>query len=219
MNEIRSFLIGIVVAGVVLGIIALALGAFGGDSEGAPTARVIGTLPASATARATQRPATTALPTTVATRPASPTVAATTPATTPTAQATASAATSTPKPQPTQNPVTAYVNAASPVVTDLVAQIDYLVGQGTANPTGSTVAAGTVKSLAARLQGISAPACLSAGHATLTQGAGAAGSAADQLTAALGSSNDAAAQAALGNLSAAKTTLNQGAAAIQSATC
>ena len=219
MAELRSFLIGIIVAGVVLGIIALALGAFGGDSEGAPTARVIGTPLASATAKATQRPVTTALPTTVATRLASPTVAATTPATTPTTQPTAAAATSTPKPQPTANPVTAYVNAASPVVTDLVAQIDYLVGQGTANPSGSTQAAATVKSLAARLQGIAAPACLSAGHGTLTQGAGSASSAADQLIAALGASNNAAAQTALGNLSAAKATLNQGAAAIQSATC
>lgn len=219
MAEIRSFLIGIVVAGVVLGIIALALGAFGGDSEGSPTAKLLpGSLTASPTVRATQRPATTALPTTAATRAASPTVAATT-ATTPTPQSTTSAATSTPKPQPTANPVTAYVNAASPAVSDLVAQIDYLVGQGTANPTGSTQAAGTVKSLAARLQGISAPACLSAGHATLTQGAGAASAAADQLIAALGASNNSAAQTALGNLSAAKTTLNQGAAAIQSASC
>lgn len=218
MAEIRSFLIGIVVAGVLLGIVALALGAFGGDSEGSPTARLLGTPPASATVRATQRPVTTALPTTVATRPPSPTVAATSPATTPTTQVTA-AATSTPKPQPTQNPVTAYVNAASPVVTDLVAQIDYLAGQGTANATGSTLAAGTVKSLAVRLQGISAPACLSAGHATLTQGAGSANSAADQLIAALANSNNAAAQTALSNLSAAKATLNQGAAAIQSASC
>ena len=218
MAEIRSFVVGVVVAGVLLGIVALALGAFGGDSEGSPTARLLGTPPASSTVRATQRPATTALPTTVATRPPSPTVAATSPATTPTPQTTA-AATSTPKPQPTQNPVTAYVNAASPVVTDLVSQIDYLVGQGTGNPSGSTLAAGTVKGLAGRLQGIAAPACLSAGHGTLTQGAGAAGSAADQLITALGNSNDAAAQTALSNLSAAKATLNQGAAAIQSATC
>lgn len=218
MAEIRSFVIGIVVAGVLLGIVALALGAFGGDSEGSPTARLLGTPPASATVRATQRPATTALPTTVATRPPSPTVAATSPATTPTPQVTA-AATSTPKPQPTQNPVTVYANAASPLVTDMIAQIDYLVGQGTANPGGSLQSAAIVKEKAGQLQSIVAPACLTSAHGTLKQGAAGAGQTADQLIAALNASNNAAAQTALNNFSSAKSTLQQGASAVQSASC
>ncbi len=218
MAEIRSFIVGIVVAGVLLGIVAIALGAFSSEGEESPTARLLGTPPASPTARATQRPATTALPTTAPTRQPSPTVSATNPATSPTSQATA-AASATPAPQPTANPVTAYVSAASIIVTDLGAQLDFLIGAGSSNPSGSTQAAGTVKSLADRLQGLSAPACLSSAQSTLSQGAGTANTGADQLIAALGSSNQAAVSAAITTLSNAKATLGQGAAAVSAARC
>jgi hypothetical protein len=216
--EIRSFIVGVVVAGVLLGIVAVALGAFSSEGEESPTARLLGTPPASPTVRATQRPATTALPTVAATRPVSPTAAATSPATSPTAQATA-APTNTPAPQPTANPATAYANAVAVVVPDLGAQIDYIASAGSSNPSGSTQAANTVKSLAARILGLSAPACLSTAHGTLTQGANSANAAADQLIAALGANNQAAVSTAISNLNSAKATLGQGAAAVSAARC
>jgi hypothetical protein len=216
--EIRSFIVGVVVAGVLLGIVAVALGAFSSEGEESPTARLLGTPPASPTVRATQRPATTALPTVAATRPVSPTAAATSPATSPTAQATA-APTNTTAPQPTANPATAYANAVAVAVPDLGAQIDYIASTGSSNPSGSTQAANTVKSLAARILGLSAPACLSTAHATLTQGANSASSAADQVIAALGASNQAALSTAISNLNSAKATLGQGASAVSAARC
>lgn len=218
MAEIRSFIVGVVVAGVLLGIVAVALGAFSSEGEESPTARLLGTPPASPTVRATQRPATTALPTVAATRPVSPTAAATSPATSPTAQATA-APTNTTAPQPTANPATAYANAVAVAVPDLGAQIDYIASTGSSNPSGSTQAANTVKSLAARILGLSAPACLSTAHATLTQGANSASSAADQVIAALGASNQAALSTAISNLNSAKATLGQGASAVSAARC
>jgi hypothetical protein len=219
VSEIRSFAIGVVVAGVLLGIVALALGAFSSEGEEAPTARLLGTPPASPTARATQRPATTALPTTAPTRQPSPAASATTPATTPTSQPTTATPTATTAPQPTVNPAAAYIGSASTIVTDLGAQIDYLVANGSGNPAGSTQAANTVKALAGRLQGLTAPACLSNAHGTLTQGAGSAATGADQLIAALNASNQGAVSAALSTLSNAKSTLGQGAAAVSAANC
>jgi hypothetical protein len=115
--------------------------------------------------------------------------------------------------------VSVYVGLASPYVADLLAQIDYLVGQGSANPTGSTQSAGIVKERAAQLQNLSPPACLSSAHGTLAQGAGNASAAADQLIAALSASNDSLVQSALANLSSARDTLAQGAAAVSSAPC
>jgi hypothetical protein len=215
--EIRSFVVGVVVAGVLLGIVAIALGAFSGDGDESPTARLLGTPPASATARATSGPLTTALPTTVATRPpTTPTAAVTAPAT-----GTAASPTAAPSntPAPTQNPAAAYISAASVAVTDLGVQIDYLVATGSSNPGGSNQAAGTVKALAGRLQGLSAPACVASGHATLTQGAAAANSGADQLISALSANNQGGISAALNTLSGAKGTLGQGAAAIANAAC
>jgi hypothetical protein len=219
--ELRSFVVGVIVAGGLLVVVALALGAFSGEGEEAPTARLLGTPPASATARATQRPATTALPTIAATRQPSPAASAsatTGPATSPTSQATA-APSATTAPQPTANPVTAYVSTVSVLVTDLGAQIDYLVGAGSSNPSGSTQAAGTVKALAGRIQGLAAPSCMSNPHGTLLQGAGSANTGADQLIAALGASNQGAVNTALSTLSSAKGTLGQGAAAVSSTSC
>ncbi len=206
-------------AGVLLGIVAIALGAFSGEGEDPPTARVLGPLTPSPTARATTRPSTTVQPTTVATRPpTSPTAAVTAPATGTAASPTAEPS-NTPVPQPTQNPAAAYIGAASVAVTDLGAQIDYLVASGSSNPAGSNQAAATVKALAGRLQALSAPACLAQGHATLTQGAAAANAGADQLVAALSAGNQGGVNAALNTLTGAKGTLGQGAAAISSAAC
>jgi hypothetical protein len=218
--EIRSFIIGVVAAGVAVGILFLALGAFSGEGEESPTARLLpgSTPPASPTVRATQRPATTALPTVAATRAVTPTAEATSPATSPTAQATATA-TNTPAPQPTANPVAAYTSAASVYVTDLGAQIDYVTGQGTANPSGSKTSAAIIKEKAGAILALSAPACLSSAHGTLTQGANAARIAADQLVVALDANNAAAVSTAISNLNSAKATLGQGAAAISAANC
>ena len=198
----------------MLGIVALALGAFsGGDNNGA-VARLLTTPAASPTVRATQGPETTALPTLAPTTQPSPTATQAVATEQPTA-----APTNTPAPQPTVDPVSAYVGLASPYVADLLAQIDYLAGQGSANPTGSTQSAGIVKEKAAQLQSLSPPACLSAAHGTLAQGAGEASAAADQLIAALSASNAGQVQTALSALSVARGTLAQGAAAVSAASC
>lgn len=213
MAELRSFLIGVVVAGVLLGIVALALGAFSSNDSEPVAARLLGTPAATATARATPGPETTALPTLEATTQPSPTATEESDAE-PTAEPT-----NTPAPEPTIDPISAYVGIASPYVQDLLAQIDYLVGQGSANPTGSTQSAGIVKDRAAQLQNLSPPACLSSAHGTLSQGAANASAAADQLIAALSASSDALVQAALSGLTSARGTLAQGAAEVSSAVC
>jgi len=211
--ELRSFVIGVVVAGVLLGLVAVALGAFSGDDSDPVAARLLGTPPASPTPRVTPGPDTTALPTLAPTTQPSPT-ATEGPEAEPTEEPT-----NTPEPEPTADAVSVYVGVASPYVADLLAQIDYLVGQGSSNPTGSTQSAGIVKDRGAQLQNLSPPACLSSAHGTLSQGAGNASAAADQLIAALEASNDGLVQAALGNLSSARDTLAQGAAAVSSAAC
>lgn len=45
MAELRSFLVGIVIAGLVLLVAAAAFGAFGSDSDGSPSVRLLGTPP------------------------------------------------------------------------------------------------------------------------------------------------------------------------------
>jgi hypothetical protein len=212
--ELRSFLIGVVVAGVLLGIVALALGAFSGNDNNGAVARLLTTPAASPTVRSTQGPDTTVLPTLAPTTQPSPTATPTPEAAEPTV-----APTNTPAPQPTVDPVSAYVSLVSTYVGDLDAQIDYLAGQGNANPTGSTQSAGVVKDRAALLQNVSPPACLSAAQGTLAQGAGEASAAADQLIAALASSDAGGVQTALSALSVARGTLAQGAAAVSSAPC
>jgi hypothetical protein len=213
--ELRSFLIGVIVAGVLLGIVAVALGAFGGDDSDPTTARLISSPVATSTAQTSPGPDTTALPTLAATTQPSPTTAATAGATTePTA-----APTDTPAPEPTADPVSIYVAVVSPYVTDLLAQIDYVVGQGSANPSGSTQSAGIIKEKAAQVQNLSPPACLSSAHGTLSSGSGSASASADQLIAALDSGNDSLVQAALSGLSSARGTLAQGAAEVSSAPC
>jgi hypothetical protein len=204
----------VVVAGVLLGIVALALGAFSGGSDNGAVARLLTTPAASATVRATQGPDTTVLPTLAPTTQPSPTATQTPESAEPTA-----APTNTPVPQPTVDPVSAYVGLVSTYVTDLEAQIDYLAGQDASNPTGSTTSAGIVKERAALLQNVSPPACLSAAQGTLAQGAGEASAAADQLIAALSGSDSGQVQTALSALGVARSTLGQGAAAVSAASC
>ncbi|HEX5140032.1 MAG TPA: hypothetical protein VFX19_03745, partial [Dehalococcoidia bacterium] len=43
MAELRSFIIGVTIAAVVLGIAAVAFGAFDGDNGGSPSVTVLGT--------------------------------------------------------------------------------------------------------------------------------------------------------------------------------
>jgi hypothetical protein len=181
VSEIRSFIIGVVVAGVLLGIVAIALGAFGGDDEDPATARLLTTPVATATSQSVPDIGTTALPTLAATTQPSPTAEPTEE----TAPEPTEAPTNTPEPEPTADPVSIYVALVSPYVNDLLAQIDYLVGQGSANPSGSTQSAQIVQSLAGSLQSLSPPACLSSAHGTLSTGAGNASAAAGQLIAGL----------------------------------
>jgi hypothetical protein len=211
--ELRSFVIGVVVAGVLLGIVALALGAFSSNDSDPVAARLLGSPVATATARVTPGPVTTVLPTLAPTTQPSPT-ATEGPAAEPT-----DAPTNTPEPQPTTDPVSLYVGLVSPYVSDLTAQIDYLVGQGSANPTGSTQSAGIVKERAGQLQSLSPPACLASAHGTLSTGAGNASVAADQLITALSASNDGLVQAALSLLSSARGTISQGASEVSTAPC
>jgi hypothetical protein len=211
--ELRSFLIGVVVAGVLLGIVALALGAFSGGDSDPVAARLLGSPVATATSAVTPGPETTALPTLAPTTQPSPT-----PTEGPPPEPT-EAPTNTPAPEPTVDPISAYVGLVSPYVSDLLAQIDYMIGQGSANPTGSTQSAGIVKERATQLQNLSPPACLSSAHGTLSTGAGNASAAADQLIAALSSSNDALVQTALSAMSSARGTLSQGASEVSSAPC
>jgi hypothetical protein len=211
--ELRSFLIGVVVAGVLLGIVAIALGAFSSDDGNRVAARLITTPAASATVRATQGPETTVLPTLAPTTQPSPT------ATEAAAVEPTAAPTDTPAPQPTVDPVNAYLAVIQPIVGDLDANIEYLIGQGSANPSGSSQAANTVLGLAGRMQAASPPACLSAANATLVQGANEAAAAANQLLAALSASDAGATQTALSALGVARGTLGQGASAVSSAAC
>ena len=215
MAELRSFLIGVIVAGVLLGAVAVALGAFGGDDSNPTTARLISSPVATSTAQTSPGPDTTALPTLAATTQPSPTAGATEG---PTAEPTEEA-TNTPEPEPTADAVSVYVGLASVYVSDLLAQIDYVVGQGSANPTGSTQSAGIIKEKASQMQSLSPPACLSSAHGTLSSGAGSASAGADQLIAALDSGNDSLVQAALSSLSSARATIAQGAAEVSSAPC
>ena len=213
MAELRSFIIGVVVAGVLLGLVALALGAFSGDDSDPVAARLISSPVATSTQDTTTGPETTVLPTLAPTTQPSPTVTEG-PAEEPT-----EAPTETPEPEPTIDAVSAYVGLVSPYVSDLIAQIDYLVGQGSANPTGSTQSATIVQERAGQLQNLSPPACLSGAHGTLSSGAGNASSAAGQLIEALSASNDSLVQAALSSLSGARGTLGQGASEVSSAPC
>jgi hypothetical protein len=203
----------VVIAGVLLGIVAVALGAFSGDDSDPVAARLLGTPLATPTPRATPGLDTTALPTLAATTQPSPTVTEG-PAAEPTEEPT-----NTPEPEPTADPVSVYVGIASPYVSDLLAQIDYVVGQGSANPAGSTQSAGIIKERAAQLQNLAPPACLASAHGTLATGAGNAAAGADQLIAALSGGNDALVQAALSSLTSARDTLGQGAAEVSSASC
>jgi hypothetical protein len=213
--ELRSFLIGVVVAGVLLGIVAIALGAFSDDDGPRVAARLLTSPTAGATTQATSGPETTVIPTLAPTTQPSPTAEATeAPGAEPTA-----APTDTPEPEPTADPVNQYLAVIQPIVGDLDVNIEYVIGQGSANPSGSTQAANTILGLAGRMGAASPPACLSSANATLVQGANEAAAAANQLIAALSASDSGATQAALSAMGVARNTLGQGAAAVSSAAC
>lgn len=213
MAELRSFLIGVVVAGVLLGIVAVALGAFSGDESEPVAARLLGSPVASPTPGVTPALDTTALPTLAPTTQPSPT-----PAEGPTEEPTEEP-TNTPEPEPTVDPVNLYLAIIQPIVGDMDVNIAYIIGQGSANPEGSTQAANTLKALASRLVAAAPPACLASAHDTLIQAANESNAAADQLIAALSSSNDTLVQAALSSMGTARNTLGSGAAAVSSAVC
>ncbi len=213
MAELRSFLIGVVVAGVLLGIVAIALGAFSSDDSDPVVARLLGSPVATATPRATPGLQSTALPTLAATTQPSPTP------TEGVAPEPTEEPTSTPEPQPTVNPIDLYLAIIQPIVGDLDTNIAYVIGQGSSNPAGSTQAANTIKDLAARMVAASPPACLSAAHDTITQGSAQAATAADQLLAALSASDDGLVQVALSAMGTAVSTLGSGAASVSSAPC
>jgi hypothetical protein len=211
--ELRSFLIGVIVAGVLLGIVAVALGAFSGDDSPTTSARLLDGTEATPTPSAVPDVGTTALPTLAPTTQPSPT-----PAEEPSAEPTEEP-TDTPEPEPTTDPVDLYLAIVQPIVGDLDANIAYVIGQGSQNPSGSTQAANTIKDLAGRMNAASPPACLSSAHATLVQAANEASAAADQLIAALGASDSGLVQTALSAMDTARGTLGSGAAQVSSAEC
>ncbi len=213
MPELRSFLIGVVVGGVLLGIVAIALGAFSGDDYDPVVARLLGSPVATATPRVTPALHTTALPTLAPTTQPSPTQ------TDGTAPEPTKEPTSTPEPQPTVDPIDLYLAIIQPIIGDLDANVAFLIGQGSSNPAGSTLAANTIKDLAARMASASPPACLSTAHGTLIQGSNQAVAAADQLLAALSASSGGLVQVALTAMATARSTLGSGTAAVSSAPC
>ena len=230
MAELRSFVLGVVLAGVVLGFAAVVFGAFGEGSSKTPSVVLLTTptpaetTPASATgvsaANTPVAPQNTQPP---APSPTSPPPATPTPAPTNTAPPQPTVA---PTATPSVSPSQVYVVGAAPVVNGLVSQVSYLIERANAPALEDSTwqqftnqAAQNVQTLAAQANSLSAPACLASAHATLVQGANAANAAANQLLAAAAAGNETQVTQAGGALSAANATIGQASSAIQSASC
>jgi hypothetical protein len=216
--ELRSFIIGVTIAGAVLLIGGLAFGLFGEDSSGSPSVRLLGTPPATRTPppAATRDPSqlTPVPPTPTSQVPASGSPgAATTPSTIQTATSTLEVAptlepTETPPPV---DPVVEYVDTANQYTPALLAQIEYLISNAAAPNVAAPdwrsftlESAQNLQSLAGALAGLSAPACVSAAHGSLIAAANQASSAAGQVIAAVNANDAAAVSAAGGALAAAR---------------
>ena len=241
MAELRSFIIGVTIAGALLLFAGLAFGLFGSDSSGSPSVRLLGTPPATRTPApgATRSPSefTAVVPTETPAVPAgeTPTVpAGETPATgeTPSAIQTATptlevapteAATAAPTATPQVNETGAYIDSANQYTPALVAQVEYLISNVNApsvnDPSWQAFtleSAQNIQGLAAGLAGISAPACVSAAHGSLVAAANQASASAGGVIAAVQAGDAGAASAAGGGLVAARDAINGAVATVSS---
>ena len=225
MAELRSFIIGVTIAGAILLVGGLALGLFGGDSSGSPSVRLLETPPATRT----PPPAATRDPSELTPVPENPTsevpagddtpVAGETPdaiqTATPTLEvaptvADPSAAEPTATP-PSTDPVVEYVNGANQYTPALLAQIEYLLGNASAPNvaaedwrTFTLESAQNLQALAGSLAGLSAPGCVSGAHGSLAAAANEASAAAGQVIAGVEANDAAAVSAAAGSLGTAR---------------
>jgi hypothetical protein len=224
--ELRSFIIGVTIAGAVLLFAGLAFGLFGDDNGGSPSVRFLGTPPATRTPppAVTRAPSefTPVPPTSTPVVPAGETPGAETavPGTTeipiqtatPTLEvAPTAAATATPE----VNTVAVYVDTANLYTPGIVAQIDYLIGNVNApNITSAewrsftTESAQAVQGYAASLAGVAAPACVAGAHGSLVTAANQASASAGEVITAVNANNGSAATAASVGLSAARDAIN-----------
>jgi hypothetical protein len=234
--ELRSFLVGVVIAGVVLLLAGIAFGLFGGDSNGSPSVRLLGTPPATRTPAppATRNPSefTPVVPVdTVAPAGGGTPAAGQTPAggETPnpiqTATATLEVApTAAATTAPAVNEVQVYVDTANQYTPALVAQLTYLAGNASAPNLASTdwvnftlESAQSVQTLASAVAGISAPACLSSPHSALVAAANQASGAAGQVIAAVTATDANGVSASAGAVTSARDAVDSAVSTISAA--
>lgn len=231
MAELRSFIIGVTIAGAVLLVAGLAFGLFSSGSGDSPSVRLLGTPPATRTPApaATRSPSelTPVPPTATSGIPAGETPANGTPANgTPAVSPTESpiqtatptlgvAPTAVATPTPATNPVVVYVDTANQYTPSLVSQVDYLIGNVNAPAMSdanwrnyTTQSAQNIENLAANLASISAPACVSSAHGSLVAAANQASAAAAQVIAAINANDTGSLQATSGPLSNARDAIN-----------
>jgi len=216
--ELRSFIIGVTVAGAVLLIGGLAFGLFGDDTSGSPSVRLLGTPPATRTPApaATRDPSefTPVPPTSTSGVPAGGTPGAgETPGGIQTATPTLEVAPTVEATEvpPVVNPVSEYVASANQYAPPLLAQVEYLIGNANAPAIASQdwrtftlESAQNIQALAGALAGLAAPGCVSGAHGTLVAAANQASAAAGQVIAGVNANDAAAVSAAAGGLGASR---------------
>jgi hypothetical protein len=213
--ELRSFIVGVTIAGALLLAGGLAFGLFDGDSSGSPSVTHLVTPPPTRTPEppATRNPSEfTPVPTSqlpVVASPNSGNVPNPTPTATPTLEVAPTAVpTATP---PSIDPVVEYVDTANQYTRDLFAQIEYLIGNASAPNLDAEdwrsftlESTQSVMSLAGGLAVLPAPACVSGAHETLAGAANQAVAAASQLAAAVDGDDEPGVSAAGAALSTAR---------------
>jgi hypothetical protein len=233
MAELRSFIIGVTIAGIVLVFAGLVFGVFGSSGGNSPSVRLLGTPPATRTpAPATTRSPsefTPVVPTAISQLPPAETPGEGTPAAetplpgvptsplqsptpTPTLEV---APTAAPTATPQTNEVTVYVDSANQYTPSLVAQIEYLIGNTSAPAVGdpswksfTLESAQYVQGLAGSLASIPAPACVASAHGGLVAAANQASAAASQVAAAVNADNPGAVTSAGAGLAGARDAIN-----------
>jgi hypothetical protein len=181
--ELRSFIIGVTIAAVVLGIAAVAFGAFDGGDGGSPSVTVLGTATPARTAVAsptrsgtspagttgtpalTQAPVNTVAPTATRTQ-------------VPIATATATRVAQPTTPPATPTPAGTSVALYKQRLSDLSAQTNYALGQANSpNPDdagwkqNSIAAAQNIQALASAINSAPPPSCAAGVHSTVSSGA------------------------------------------------
>jgi hypothetical protein len=238
--ELRSFIIGVTIAGILLLIAGLAFGLFSEDSSGSPSVRLLGTPPATRTPppAVTRDPSqiTPIPPTETSVVPAGETPDAGTPIveTPPAGETPGGIATATPTLEvaptavatstPEVNTVTVYVDSANQYTPALVGQIDYLLGNiNSPNITSAewrnfTIeSAQAIQGYAAALGGLAAPGCVANAHGALVSAANQASASAGAVISAVNSINASAATAQSGALASARSGVDSAVASISSA--